>query len=212
MKRNHGFTIVELLIVIVVIGILAAIVIVAYNGIQDRAQNNAKIQAAHQIAKAFESAVYQHGTNLGAGAPYCLPTGLSDETGDGVPECGIAPVGDVYNRIEKASTNTMLQNAGLTNLDFPDTELTGNDGRKYRGIQVTYGSGNYGVEGVLQPYFLYFFIKGANQDCSSSYSIGPNIGNDNVNNPLHTYRRSAHYGSSNGVTTCAFTIRHPSSV
>lgn len=35
---THGFTIVELLIVIVVIGILAAIVIVAFNGIQDRAR------------------------------------------------------------------------------------------------------------------------------------------------------------------------------
>lgn len=35
---TKGFTIVELLIVIVVIGILAAITIVAYNGIQQRAQ------------------------------------------------------------------------------------------------------------------------------------------------------------------------------
>ena len=33
-KSKSGFTIVELLIVIVVIGILAAITIVAYNGIQ----------------------------------------------------------------------------------------------------------------------------------------------------------------------------------
>lgn len=36
--RQEGFTIVELLIVIVVIGILAAITIVAYNGIQERAR------------------------------------------------------------------------------------------------------------------------------------------------------------------------------
>jgi prepilin-type N-terminal cleavage/methylation domain-containing protein len=36
--HQRGFTIVELLIVIVVIGILAAITIVAYNGIQGRAQ------------------------------------------------------------------------------------------------------------------------------------------------------------------------------
>lgn len=35
---KKGFTIVELLVVIVVIGILAAISIVAYNGIQERAQ------------------------------------------------------------------------------------------------------------------------------------------------------------------------------
>lgn len=33
-KSRSGFTIVELLIVIVVIGILAAVTIVAYNGVQ----------------------------------------------------------------------------------------------------------------------------------------------------------------------------------
>lgn len=40
-KAQRGFTIVELLIVIVVIGILATITIVAYNGIQQRAYDAA---------------------------------------------------------------------------------------------------------------------------------------------------------------------------
>lgn len=39
LKNNRGFTIVELLIVIVVIGILAALVIVTYNGIQQKARD-----------------------------------------------------------------------------------------------------------------------------------------------------------------------------
>ena len=38
-KSNSGFTIIELLIVIVVIGILATLVIVTYNGIQQKARD-----------------------------------------------------------------------------------------------------------------------------------------------------------------------------
>lgn len=53
MKTKHqtGFTIVELLIVIVVIGILAAISIVAYNGVQNRANDTAVQSDLTNIAK-----------------------------------------------------------------------------------------------------------------------------------------------------------------
>lgn len=51
-KNQKGFTIVELLIVIVVIGILAAITIVAYNGIQKRANaTSAQSNAASALKK-----------------------------------------------------------------------------------------------------------------------------------------------------------------
>jgi len=50
-KQKSGFTIVELLIVIVVIAILAAITIVAYNGIQNRAKSSAAQSTAAQAAK-----------------------------------------------------------------------------------------------------------------------------------------------------------------
>ena len=50
-NRQQGFTIVELLIVIVVIGILAAITIVAFNGIQQRVKETAAQSAAVQVGK-----------------------------------------------------------------------------------------------------------------------------------------------------------------
>jgi prepilin-type N-terminal cleavage/methylation domain-containing protein len=50
-KNKNGFTIVELLIVIVVIAILAAITIVAFNGVQQRAQASAVQSSLSQATK-----------------------------------------------------------------------------------------------------------------------------------------------------------------
>lgn len=50
-KATTGFTIVELLIVIVVIAILAAVTIIAYNGIQNRSKNTATISAVNSYVK-----------------------------------------------------------------------------------------------------------------------------------------------------------------
>lgn len=52
--RGTGFTIVELLIVIIVIGILAAITITAFNGVQVRARDSGRIAKIESIAKAIE--------------------------------------------------------------------------------------------------------------------------------------------------------------
>lgn len=54
-RKQKGFTIVELLIVIVVIGILATITIVVYNGIQTRAENTKTVQAVSQYVRGILS-------------------------------------------------------------------------------------------------------------------------------------------------------------
>ncbi len=76
---NLGFTIVELLIVIVIIGILAAIVIVAYNGITTSANRVMVASEAKQWVKLFKLYKAQHGSlpNLTNGN-YCLGTGFPE--------------------------------------------------------------------------------------------------------------------------------------
>jgi len=74
-----GFTIVELLIVIVVIGILGAITVVAYNGIRDRAQNTQFLSAIDAYEKLLKMYKADHGhypatiiydQNYNAGFPF----------------------------------------------------------------------------------------------------------------------------------------------
>lgn len=54
-KKQKGFTIVELLIVVVVIAILAAITIVSYNGIQNRAKSSVVQNDVNQAIKQLET-------------------------------------------------------------------------------------------------------------------------------------------------------------
>lgn len=49
LTKKYGFTIVELMVVIVVIAILTAITVVTYTGIQNRAQDVARLTTANQI-------------------------------------------------------------------------------------------------------------------------------------------------------------------
>ena len=77
MKHNrYGFTIVELLIVIVVIAILAAITVVAYNGIQSRART-ATVESDLQ---AIKKAMLMYRADVGT-----LPNGVDWYSGTTMP-------------------------------------------------------------------------------------------------------------------------------
>ena len=52
--KNQGFTLVELLIVIVIIAILTVVSLVAYNGLQNQAKTSAAKSAADAVAKKAE--------------------------------------------------------------------------------------------------------------------------------------------------------------
>lgn len=70
-RSQQGFTIVELLIVIVVIGILAALVITTYNGIQQKGRNTERttdlVAVAGQLEAYYaQNGRYPAGTDLGS--------------------------------------------------------------------------------------------------------------------------------------------------
>lgn len=117
---SAGFTIVELLVVIVVIGILAAISVVAYNGVQNRAAQTAIVSEANQWRKLFEAYKALNGNYpapatgdlLTSGGPgssilnaYCLGTGFPQS--GGTSYCHVVNSGSVW-RVQESTGAYLL--------------------------------------------------------------------------------------------------------
>jgi prepilin-type N-terminal cleavage/methylation domain-containing protein len=90
LKDERGFTIVELLIVIVVIAILAAIVIVAYNGIQNRAKTQSANASASAIQKKIEAYAAANNGSYPSATTYAnYTTALNTYTESSIASSGI---------------------------------------------------------------------------------------------------------------------------
>jgi len=141
-KQQKGFTIVELLIVIVVIGILAAITIVAYNGFQQRAKNAQTAQAltawikALQLYKVDNGAWPNYFTCLGEGYSY----GPSGADASGIAQCrqtsaGAGPTeNSAFKALMKPYTGGTLPVPAFVTAKNSDTYW-------YRGLTYLYGGG-----------------------------------------------------------------------
>ncbi len=175
-KKGAGFTIVELLIVIVIIGILAAITVVAYNGIQQRANNSARISAISQLMKLINGYTATYGT---------YPTTFGS--------CGTLD-NLCTNSTGTANTggNTTLMNE-LKKIGTPPQQVQPAVGGNY-GVQYIYES-TATYNGDPAPIRLEFWLDGQNVPCGV-----PNVSNASVTNTISS--TTGYTSSSSTRTNC----------
>ncbi len=151
--KQRGFTIVELLIVIVVIGILAAITIVAYNGIQTRAENTKTTQSIADYVKILQIYAVTYGTYpVTAGYP-CL----SNEGSACAKDSGPAACFGVNGTTANTAYITELRKVVPGSLPAFSSQQINCAGNLYRGAYTAPTTGS--------SVSIYYFLKG-DQPCS----------------------------------------------
>lgn len=192
MKQNaHGFTIVELLIVVVVISILAVIGMVAYNGISQRANNSAIISTASGTLRLIQTYIVQEGkypARSNTAVWHCLTTELdcSGSTGNAIT------LGASWDR------------SGLTSIGSLPSSIP-EAGGTARGIIYTYRAVRT-IDGVSRPATLSYSLQGRDQNCGMS-----NVVSSDNNEP--TWSTTGHSGNSDGNTTrCVVSIEGPAHI
>ena len=182
LRRQHrGFTIVELLIVIVIIGILAAITLVAYGGISQRAANSAIIDAASKSSRVVHAYIAANGA-LPATTGACITV-----------DSGCA-TGGAYGA--NAGFNTNIATIGTIPKTVPI------NGSTHYGV-IYYYNASRTVDGIARPVVLLYWLRGTAQNCGLSGLVAdPNA----ASTTTATLPYTAANDSGSGKTLCAITV------
>ncbi len=204
-RREKGFTVVELVVVCIVIGILAMIIITTYNGVQLRARNAARINAARQVSQVVRlaspytsKAAFHAAMNVSSDGWYsaCLGTNYKDANGDGKGDCGIYN-GSPYVS-ESAALNPLLAKNASDIPSMVSYPVLAVDGDVESGPYL--GSATVDSKDML---VVEYTLESENQDCVLSPLMYYTATGAGTMTPTATPKYSV---SANGVTECAVIV------
>lgn len=149
-RVGQGFTIVELLIVIVVIAILAAITIVGYNGITSQAESSKRLVSLDAYEKALRMYYELHGEypvpDGERDVAACLGSKFANEDGFQQGECILINGSALPYYVDEEVNAKIREVADIGAAEFPSVTLDAGGGLmlKQRGI-LYYASNDAGV-------------------------------------------------------------------
>jgi prepilin-type N-terminal cleavage/methylation domain-containing protein len=151
--KSTGFTIIELLIVIVIIGILASITIVSYSGVTQRTNNTSAEQAAQSAAGKLET----YNSTTGS-----FPYDISALTSDPSAEYYIAPA---------VATFTLATTQPDTTIEVKYIKC----GTTPNAAQSDIAVGNANITGARVHYWTYTGTPNADSYVSAGNDIGTGV-------------------------------------
>jgi prepilin-type N-terminal cleavage/methylation domain-containing protein len=206
--KHKGFTLVELLIVIVVIGILASIGIVSYSGSQLRGRNTARLSSIDQAQEMIDvlltkvtAADIKATLNLESSNYWnaCIGSGYKNVDGDGITDCA-SYNGSTYASTSSAFNTLLSSNTGpLPDFGRSYPASLSKDGDLVAGPYIQ----TMTVDSVVRL-GIEFSLEGEKTPCIMTplvYGYSPSA---TLTKPSGDAANYSSYG--NGVTECRFVV------